>query len=112
QATAEPADLRGCGEAGSGAPEPRPAGEAEAAGPPRVHAGVALAQLQQQVVQRDADRADLPAGPAQRRGLGQLPRRRVLLVQERREDGTDRPGVDRPVRVATDLAVDGTGVEA
>ena len=90
QAPAQPAELRGGREPGPGAPEPRPAGEAEAPDAARVRAGVAPAQLEQQVVQRDADRADLPARPAQRRGLGQLPRRRVLLVEQRREDGADR----------------------
>ena len=74
QAAAQPAELRGGGEPGPGAPEPRPPGEPEAPSAPGVGAGVALAQLQQQVVQRDADRADLPARPAQRRRLGQLPR--------------------------------------
>ena len=67
----------------------------------------ALAQLEQQVVQRDADRAGLPAGAAQRGGLGQLPGRVVVGVQQRRQHRADRPCVHRAVRVAADLPVDG-----
>ena len=61
----------------------------------------------------DADRADLEAGAAERRGVRQG---RGLLVgdavEERVEDRADRAGVDRAVGVAADPLVDRAHVEA
>ncbi len=62
-------------------------------------------------MQRDADRASLPAGAAEARGVGQV--LRVLLsLEERGYDGAYRAGVGRAVGVAAGLAVDRADVQA
>ena len=62
----------------------------------------------------DGDRAHVPTGPAERRGVGKRVDLGVLTdtPQEGVEDGADRAGVDRPVGMATDPLVDRAGVEA
>src|SRR5918997_5819788 len=58
-----------------------------------------VAELQQQFVQRDADRARLPAGAAQARGVGKV--LRVLLPLEKRGyNRSYRAGVGRAIGVA------------
>ena len=69
------------------------------------------ARPQQQLVQRDPDRAGLPAGAAQRGGVRELGRLRRVL-QQRRDDRADRPRVDAAVGVPADLALDRAGVQA
>src|SRR5829696_6618860 len=72
---------------------------------------LAVAELEQEVMQRDAHGARLPARTAQRRGVGQ-----VLglfgSLQQGRYNGPDRTRVRRAVGVATGLAVDRADVQA
>ena len=60
------------------------------------------------------DRADLEAGAAQRRGVGQRVDLRVGAdaLEQRVEDRADRAGVDRAVGVAADPLVDRADVQA
>src|SRR5690348_9739920 len=90
----------------------REAGEEErliAAGQPLPR--LAVAQLQQQIVQWDADGAGLPAGAAERGGVGQVFGDGVAFEQ-RRDHGADGAGIGRAVDMAADLAVDRADVEA
>ena len=69
-----------------------------------------VSQRQQHPRDVDPDRADFAARSAQAAGLrqvGHAPRPRALALHR-----ADRPGIDAAVRVAADLLVDRTGVQA
>src|SRR6185312_971634 len=76
-----------------------------------VFADNAAAQMDQSLGDVDLDRADFVARSAKRRRVRQ--RTRVLKVlQLRRENRTNRAGVDGTIRQAAGLPIDGAGVEA
>src|SRR5829696_3647551 len=70
-----------------------------------------VAELKQEVVQRDTNRTGLPTRPTKARGVGQVLRLFVTL-EKGRNDGPYGTGVRRAVGVAAGLAVDGADVQA
>src|SRR5215210_8696954 len=68
-------------------------------------------QLQEEVVERNADRTRLRARAAQRGGVGKVLRLLVSLEQ-RRDDGPYRAGVGRAVGVPAGLPIYGADVKA
>src|SRR5438045_1862150 len=68
-------------------------------------------EADEEVGEGDPDGADLAAGAAQRRGLGEVPALGAAR-QQRRQHGAHRAAVDGVVGVAADPAVDGADVEA
>ena len=99
------------GPEGVGGTTPPPTPSTAPLGPPGV-GRLAAAQREEQVLQRDLDRAGVHAGAAQRRRVGQLGRLGVVAGEQRREHGADGPAVHPAVGVPADLAVDGAHVEA
>src|SRR3712207_1035088 len=72
---------------------------------------LAVAELEQEVVQRDAHGTSLPARPAKRGSEGQV-LGLFRPLQQGRYDGPDRAGVRRAVGVAAGLPVDRADVQA
>src|SRR5581483_9271602 len=88
--------------AGCRAPQSAPEREPESFGPARLLGGRIAAKRDQELVDRDPDRARVGAGRAERRGVGQVARA-LEAVHQRGEDRADRSSVDAAVRVPADL---------
>lgn len=73
--------------------------------------GALVSQVKQDAGDVDVHGADFTAGAAEAAGAGKLGGG-VHSGHLRREDRTDRSGVDAAVGVATDLSVDGADIEA